>query len=100
MVSIKTGAPRGLLASIRQAIDKGHVKTWTYDSDGDFTHTPTQWSHKAWLRPTISSNGLTLEILNNKNVPFTTEIYGVYHGRFIEMILAHFRSEIIDASAN
>jgi hypothetical protein len=45
-----TDNPSGLLAAFKKAIDKGHVATWAYDHDGDFTHTATQWKNSAWLR--------------------------------------------------
>lgn len=97
MVTIQTATPRGLLASIRQAIDTGHVVTWTYDKDGDFTHTPDQWRSKAWLRPQIADGALTLSII--WNVP-NRQVYAVYEGRFIEMILAHFNGQFSYAWAN
>ena len=39
-VIVKTGDPAGLLKKIKKAIDDKHIETWSYDSDGDFTHTP------------------------------------------------------------
>lgn len=50
-LSVKTDNPSGLLTSIRKAIDNKVVSTWSYDKDGDFSHTPDQWKNKAWLRP-------------------------------------------------
>jgi hypothetical protein len=100
MVNVMTSVPRGLLGKIKAAIDSGQIRTWAYDSEGDFTHTPNQWSCRAWLRPEIGPNGLQLRFLKNRDMPVTTEIYGVYHGRFIEMLLAHFRDQFSTASAN
>lgn len=99
MLNVSTSTPNGLLAKIKSAIDHRHVVTWSYDKDGDFTRTPTQWSQKAWLRPRIGPGGLTFTLISNHQVPLTTEVYGVYHGRFVEMLLAHFSKDFSSASA-
>ena len=79
----------GLLARIKRLIDQGHITTWRYDREGDFTHTPSQWDGKAWLRPEEQDDKLRLTILKTEGVSLTREIYAVYHGRFIEMLVAH-----------
>jgi hypothetical protein len=99
-IRVTTPLPGGLLAAIKKAIDEKHVETWTYDSDGDFTHTPFQWNKKAWLRPSVQSGALVFNILGQKSVALSKEIYGVYHGRFSEMLLAHFDDKFSDASAS
>lgn len=38
-IIIKTSAPAELLAAIKKEIDEEKIETWSYDSDGDFTHT-------------------------------------------------------------
>ena len=89
MVTISTTTPVNLLAAIKKAIDNGSIKTWSYDNDGDFTHTPPQWNKKAWLRPTVTSAGLQLKFL----APTTgapREVFAVYQGRFQEMMMSHF----------
>ena len=90
----------GLLARIRKLIDQGHIETWAYDKDGDFTHTPAQWKNKAWLRPQVKSDMLRMVILNNTKVTFTREIFAVYHGRFIEMLISHVSDLYTSASAS
>jgi hypothetical protein len=35
----KTNTPQALLNDFKKKIDEGHVVTWSYDKDGDFTHT-------------------------------------------------------------
>ena len=42
-VHILTSTPNTLLTKIKAAIDKGEIDTWSYDANGDFTHTPEQW---------------------------------------------------------
>jgi hypothetical protein len=89
-IYFKTTTPRKLLATYKKAIDDGHVKTWAYDTDGDFTHTAEQWNRKAWLRPKIQEDtALALYILTPKDQTLSSEIYAIYHGRFIESILRH-----------
>jgi len=90
----------GLLTRIKTLIDQGHIMTWSYDSDGDFTHTPPQWKNKAWLRPEVQSDKLRLVIINNQKVPFTRELFAVYHGRFIEMLISHVANRYTSASAS
>ena len=96
---VKTDAPANLLKAIRKAIDDKKVETWSYDSEGDFTHTPAQWSKKAWLRPKVYTGELRFGILAPKDTKLSRTIYGVYHGRFIEMLLDHFDADFTLANA-
>ena len=89
MVTFATTNPTNLLARIKQLIDNGSIKTWAYDSDGDFTHTPTQWNKKAWLRPVITTTGLQLTFIAPSSGG-SREVYAVYQGRFQEMMIVHF----------
>lgn len=100
-VRFKTKAPLKLLAAYKKAIDDGHVSTWSYDSDGDFTHTPDQWIRKAWLRPAITDGQeLAFYILTPKETKLSSLVYAVYHGRFIESILNHCDSLFTHGSAS
>lgn len=87
MITFDTSNPAGLLAAFKKDIDEKRVVTWSYDKDGDFTHTPDQWREKAWLRPAISAGKLVMKFIGPKNV--TWEVYGIYHGRFIESMIVH-----------
>jgi hypothetical protein len=98
-VIIKTTKPEALLKSIKKAIDEGHVVTWRYDGDGDFTHKLNQWDGKAWLTPKLYSGELRLGILGIEGVKLSKEVYAVYHGRFIEMVLPHFDKDFENALA-
>jgi hypothetical protein len=60
-----TSRPSTLLSDFKKKIDEGHVVTWSYDQEGDFTHTADQWKYKAWLRPSIESDRLVLYILKS-----------------------------------
>lgn len=96
-IIIKTTAPSELLAAIKKEIDENKIETWSYDRDGDFTHTPEQWTKKAWLRPKIYAGELRFGTLGNKNAKLSRVIYGIYHGRFIEMLLSHFDNKFTTA---
>jgi hypothetical protein len=96
---VKTSKPKALLAKIKNAIDDKSIETWEYDGDGDFTHTPDQWRNKAWLRPTIEEGQLSFRLLPQKDVKLTKVVYGVYHGRFIEMLLTHFDEDFTALTA-
>jgi hypothetical protein len=90
-VIITNGDHDKLLTAIKMAIDTDKIKTWTYDNDGDFTHTASQWIKKAWFRPRNSEGtDVIFSMIGTKNMKITKTIYGVYHGRFIEMLLTHF----------
>ncbi|MDQ3032734.1 MAG: hypothetical protein M3Y87_09980 [Myxococcota bacterium] len=100
---IHTADAEALLVQIQTAIDGGKVRTWGYDRDGDFTHTAEQWQNKAWLRPRLlNAERLVLNIIAPRGQQVTKAIYGVYHGRFAEMVLTHFdeHCESIRATAN
>jgi hypothetical protein len=82
--------PQALLNAIRSTVAAGEIETWALDADGDFTHTPPQWRLKAWFRPKLSDGKLIFRILTPKSTDMNKATYGVYHGRFIEMLLTHF----------
>jgi hypothetical protein len=84
-----TNDPQKLLAAFMKKIDEKAIVTWSYDSDGDFTHTTPQWEKSAWLRPRVRDGKLALYIVCPKGKNITTTIYAIYHGRFIEAMLAH-----------
>jgi hypothetical protein len=88
-IRLKTSTPQALLNAFKKAIDSKHISTWSYDADGDFTHTPDQWKNKAWLRPHVRTGELVLTIIKPQNVNITALIYAVYHGRFLESMLNH-----------
>ncbi|MGP8216552.1 MAG: hypothetical protein ACLQQ4_13375 [Bacteroidia bacterium] len=92
-IIIKTNNPTELLSAIRKAIDEKAISTWSYDADGDFTHTG-QWKSQAWFRPKIYQNELRFGLLGPKDTTMTSLLYGIFHGRFTEMLLIHFDSKI------
>jgi len=100
LITFDTTTPKALLTAVKAAIDTGKVVTWTYNADGYFTHSPDQWKGKAWLLPSIvEGTGLQFGIVRPKNGTVTSEVYAVYHGRFIEMMLSHFDTKFTDSAA-
>jgi hypothetical protein len=98
-VHVETRDPSGLLAAFKAAVNAGRIRTWAYDSDGDFTHSAEQWNRRAWLRPHVGSGVLTFTILGPQGQAVSREIYGIYHGRFIETLLIHFDQQFGGARA-
>jgi hypothetical protein len=94
-----TDNPNGLLSAFKKAIDDGHVATWSYDKDGDFTHTAAQWKNLAWLRPSTVAGQLVLNTIKPKDTNITWEVYGIYHGRFIESMIIHCHGLFTNARA-
>jgi hypothetical protein len=91
--------PQQLLNEIKAAIRAGTVQTWLLDKDGDLTHSPEQWKNRAWFRPSFEGGILVFKILGQQSVAMTMEVYAVYHGRLIEMLLAHFDQKFTNAIA-
>ena len=91
--------PQALLKKIRAAVRNGTVETWQLDAEGDFTHAPRQWVNQAWFRPNVLSKSLDFNILGRTDKRMSRPAYAVYHGRFVEMLLAHFDEDFSDATA-
>jgi hypothetical protein len=98
-VIVKTENPSSLLTAIKKAIADGDIQTWSYDADGDFTHTAEQWIRRAWFRPSIHDDRLVFNMIPPRTRNISRVVYGVYHGRFIEMLLNHFDKRFTDVSA-
>lgn len=98
-VVVTTTNPSDLLDAIYKAIDDDEIKTWSYDDDGDFTHTPNQWKQKAWMRPQVARGELRFGILKRTDQTMSRLVYAVFHGRFIEMLLNHFDLQFTEARA-
>ena len=100
-IVIYTSKPKTLLQSIKSAIDEKKIITWEYDEAGDFTHTTSteQWENRGWFHPYVSSGILQFGLLGQKKIEMTKGLYGVYHGRFIEMLLTHFDEDFSTVTA-
>lgn len=83
--------PNRLLRLIKEAIDMGDIDTWDYDREGDFTHVPYQWKNKAWFEPQkYQGEKIIFKIIESVRFPLDQDLYGLYHGRFAEMLISHF----------
>jgi len=92
-ISFSSSSATLLLSSIKSAIDKDTVKTWAYDSDGDFYHKATQYDRKGFLKPTVDGSKLSLNYIPLKDLSqVPTDIKGVLYGRFLEMMINHFEA--------
>ncbi len=98
-IFFNTSAPADLLRAFRKAIDDGHVVTWSYDSDGDFTHNTDQWRYQAWMRPQTFAGQLAFYILPPIGTHLSRSVYGIYHGRLIESVTTHLDLMFSDVSA-
>lgn len=94
MIVAPTPDPEKLLVKLKSAIDSKKIKTWSYDSEGDFTHTADQWRQLAWLTPQIADGAIIFSIIPPRDKHITKLIYAIYHGRFIEMLLRHFDEDL------
>jgi hypothetical protein len=98
-VTVHCSGPQALLDKIKASIRAEKIVTWAIDSDGDLTHTAPQWANQAWFRAALHQDKLVFHILGTKNKKMTKSVYGVYHGRLIEMLLTHFDDDITRAAA-
>lgn len=97
MIEIITEHPRDLLKKINDAIESGSIETWIIDRDGDYSPVQEQWFGKAWVRPVLKTdqpNSLYFGILESRQHRMTKAVYGVFLGRFAEMLLTHFDTEM------
>lgn len=89
-IFVKTVDPNKLIKDINEKISNAGIDTWSVDNDGDYTHTATQWKFHAWMHPIIEADRVIFAIWGRKSVNLSTVDYAIYHGRFVEMLLAHF----------
>jgi hypothetical protein len=93
---IATTDPQGLLNKIKKGVDDKKIDTWHYvEANGKifYTHKPSQWDQKAWFVPALEKDQLRFNIVAPKEGKVTRELFGVYHGRFTEMVLVHFEND-------
>jgi len=92
-IYIKTSNPQGLLNDIKKSIENKVIRNWSKDEEGDIT-LAFQWNNKAWFKPFLREDTLIFGLIGRKDEPMTKLIYGIYHGRFSEMLLTQFDSNI------
>lgn len=89
---LETQDPKELVQLIIKEIASGQIATWQYEKGKGFTHTTSsdQWEDRAYLIPKSNGNKLYFGIRMPKNEEDSAIVYGVYLGRFAEMLLSHF----------
>lgn len=91
-VTASTNNPTGLLEQLRSAIRDNHVKTWQWVQEVYLTHSPSQWANLAFFRPQVQHGALVFYIWPPQGSTISPEVYAIYHGRLIEMLLSHLNS--------
>lgn len=104
-ITFFTDASRSLLnefdARIKQSEQKGKITTWEKSDDGIYyTHKASEWTKKAWLKPTVFKDGLVFNIIKPKNIDVTAVVYAYYHGHLIETFLNHFDKKFSTGAAS
>lgn len=100
MITVATQQPADLLNKIKAAIRDGSVETWAFAPGDGFTHATRdgQWEGHAHLEPSAKASELVLRYVPTKprepDAPDSATLRGVYHGRFIEMLVTHFRDDL------
>lgn len=101
-VQVTTGDGANVLKDIAKQIDEGKIQTWRYiDQNGVryYTHSAEQWDGKAWLKASLSGPGLVFNIIPSKDKTIDRVVYGIFHGRMVEMLLNHFDTRLSQAAA-
>ncbi|MBN3797941.1 hypothetical protein [Burkholderia sp. Ac-20392] len=98
-IFVTTQTPKKLLSAIKQAISEEHVTTWSRHGEDHFTHSAEQWARRAWFKARIEEKRIVFNIVPPKGKIVSRATYGIYHGRFIEMLLNHFDEQFESASA-
>lgn len=99
-IFVKTKTPNALIKKIKEAIDNNAIDTWSYDQQGDFTHETEQWARRAWIRALPENGRVVFYVLCRRDKSMSVTEYAVYHGRFVEMLLAHFDKECEDITVS
>jgi hypothetical protein len=101
MLHIPTTRPQALLTKIQDAVREkedpnGHtIDTWELDAEGKFVHTGSggQWKRRGKLKGSAGTGGLNFRFEPGADKVDAKNVYGVYHGRFLELLINHFRSD-------
>jgi hypothetical protein len=90
-LAVVTDQPQALLQAIYRKIDEKGIITWGYDHKGHFYYTGDKFAlkDKARLRPVVQADRIMLYIAPvQENIRWS--VFGAYHGRFLEMLIANF----------
>lgn len=89
-IYVKSSNPQKLIHDINEKIENSEINTWCVDNDGDYTHTAEQWKNHAWIHPIVEADRVIFAIWGRVRENLSVVDYAIYHGRFVEMLLAHF----------
>lgn len=93
-----TDNPTALKNTIDKKINDNELKTWKIVKNDKkevlYSHTPEQWNEKALLKPFIFDDKVEFEITWwNKNGAPDEATKGYIIGRFVEILMVHFRDK-------
>ena len=93
-----TNTPDALKKAIDKKISSNETKTWEIvfnkKNEALYSHSPEQWKEKAMLKPYIHENILEFRISWwNKNEEPNEETKGYILGRFVEILIVHFKEK-------
>lgn len=91
-----TNEPQQLVNAINKAIKEGDLKTWSKlvinKDETLYSHIPEQWNEKAMPKPHIHNDKVRFSMAWwNKNEEPTEATKGYVLGRFVEILMVHFR---------
>lgn len=101
-LTVLSPAPVNLLVSIKLAIRTGAVRAWLVFSKGGtdyFTHA-TDFRELAYLVPTVLSDRLLFHLAKPTALAPHPDLFGLYHGRFVEMLQSHFADRFTTVTAS
>jgi len=96
MITVRTTNPNNIYQGIIRGIQNGSIDTWKIVTVGNlvyFTHDTTnkQWLNKSYMKAGTDSHGnLIFHVIRNNENSFDQNIFAVYQGRFIQMLVSHF----------
>lgn len=101
-ILLKVDNPSDFLKKIYADIDDKSIDTWKYNEKGNFTHSTEQWFNEAWINPVLFDHpnykiyNLCFRFVPSKKYDKKKygEIYGIYHGRFAEMLIIHYPKNV------
>ncbi|PZQ88696.1 MAG: hypothetical protein DI534_11100 [Leifsonia xyli] len=91
-VHFETTKPQALLDAFDDRLKATEVwrviDFWEKCEDGvSYTHASDEWRSKALLRPVISENRLTFNIVKPQDQSGSATVYAHYHGQIVEAFL-------------
>ncbi len=97
-IIIETDYIDSIYNGLIEKIHSGQIKTWIIDNDKDITIANMRWRNKAWfkIKKKPENNQLLFGIIPSRRNEMSKALYGIFHGRLISTLLAHFDEEIED----